>query len=70
MMHDEKVGHFHRVMAGMWGVKKTDKVDFTTEVLDFCKNQKYKEYDPNKESKDWGSGVANYFDDQSLLHHT
>ena len=28
MMHDEKAGHFHKVMAGMWGIKKNNRVSF------------------------------------------
>ena len=30
-MHDCKRGHFHKIMAGMWGIKKTNKFNFTEE---------------------------------------
>lgn len=66
-MHDCKAGHFHKIMAGMWGIKKNDKFNFTKELKIFFKSRNYKPYDPNEPSTSWGSGVATYFDDQYFL---
>lgn len=66
-MHDSKAGHFHKIMAGMWGILKTDKFNFTEELASFFKQKQYKELDPGNLSKGWGSGAASYFDDQYFL---
>jgi GR25 family glycosyltransferase involved in LPS biosynthesis len=66
MMHDCEGSHFHKVMAGMWGMKNTSKVNITEELEIFCKEKKYKPF--NGESvNSWGSGIATYFDDQVFL---
>ena len=67
LMHDCKRGHFHKVMAGMWGIKKTDKFNFSNELNQFFIQKKYKSFDTKTDSKSWGSGVATYFDDQYFL---
>jgi len=66
-MHDCPSGHFHKIMAGMWGIKKTDKFNFSKELDIFFKSKKYKDVDPSSVSNDWGSGTASYFDDQHFL---
>lgn len=66
-MHDCKSGHFHKIMAGMWGIRKTNKFNFLKELDSFFETKKYKPIDPLQPSKDWGSGQASYFDDQTFL---
>jgi hypothetical protein len=66
-MHDCQRGHFHKIMAGMWGIKKTDKFNFTEELKNFYTHKQYGEIDPNNITEGWGSGKATYFDDQYFL---
>ena len=69
-MHDCKAGHFHKIMAGMWGIRKTDKFNFTEELQKFFENKGYSSIDPNNIGAGWGSGKASYFDDQYFLRDT
>jgi GR25 family glycosyltransferase involved in LPS biosynthesis/predicted O-methyltransferase YrrM len=66
-MHDCSQGHFHKIMAGMWGIKKTDKFDFTEELISFFKSKNYASIDQDNLEGGWGSGRATYFDDQNFL---
>ncbi len=67
LMHDSKGNHGHKVMAGMWGIKKNNKINVIQELNNFFSHRKYKKIDINDNSTGWGSGVANYFDDQDFL---
>lgn len=66
-MHDCKAGHFHKIMAGMWGIKKTDKFNFTEELHKFFESKNYSAIDQDNLAEGWGCGKANYFDDQYFL---
>lgn len=67
LMHDCKIGHFHKVMAGMWGIKNNGKFNFTEQLKKFFEKKNYKPVNNEKPSKGWGSGSAVYFDDQLFL---
>lgn len=69
LMHDSKGNHGHKVMAGMWGIKKNSKINIIQDLNEFFSQKKYKKIDVNDNSTGWGSGVANYFDDQDFLSH-
>ena len=66
-MHDCKAGHFHKIMAGMWGILRTDKFNFTNELENFFSSKNYSPIDPNNLEGGWGCGKASYFDDQYFL---
>ena len=66
-MHDCKSGHFHKIMAGMWGILKNNKFNISNNLKDFFNNRSYAPIDPNNISAGWGSGKATYFDDQYFL---
>ena len=69
-MHDSKIGHFHKVMAGMWGVVNKGQFNFSRELNSFFESKNYLPVDQDSKSKDWGSGSAIYFDDQIFLSET
>ena len=69
-MHDCKQGHFHKIMAGMWGIKKTDKFNFTQELNNFFGTKNYQPINQDNLEKGWGTGRATYFDDQIFLSDT
>ena len=66
-MHDCKAGHFHKIMAGMWGILKNNKFNFNDNLKNFFNSRSYAPIDPNNISAGWGSGKATYFDDQYFL---
>lgn len=67
LMHDCKMGHFHKVMAGMWGIINNGKFNFTNQLKSFFEKKKYSPINQNSPSKGWGTGSAVYFDDQIFL---
>lgn len=67
LMHDCKIGHFHKVMAGMWGIINRGQFNFTNELNTFFEKKKYSPINQNSPSKGWGTGSAVYFDDQVFL---
>ena len=66
-MHDCERGHFHKIMAGMWGIRKNSNFDFEQELDKFFAYKKYKKVNPQNIESGWGSGSAVYFDDQYFL---
>lgn len=66
-MHDCKAGHFHKIMAGMWGIKKTDKFSFVKELEEFFQSKNYNPINQDNLTEGWGCGTASYFDDQYFL---
>jgi hypothetical protein len=67
LMHDCKIGHFHKVMAGMWGIINKGRLNFELELNKFFSKKNYSPVDQNQATSDWGSGSAVYFDDQLFL---
>ena len=39
LMHDSKIGHFHKVMAGMWGVVNKGQFNFSRELNSFFESK-------------------------------
>jgi GR25 family glycosyltransferase involved in LPS biosynthesis len=66
-MHDCKAGHYHKIMAGMWGLKNNGRINFRKELDRFFEKKRYKSIDHDNIEKGWGSGSAVYFDDQNFL---